>query len=180
MSVGEATVRTLLGAVTDGSGRLALFLKPPSSLTGDGARILAPEGCRVEVVPCIAVSFGGGMVHVAADITVPDLLPTLYRPPVRAKGRDGFLPMGAGQCALSDLSSPLPWTVSVDAAEVAQGASRGVREMHARILEEAASFMSLGDGDLILVALGPGVEAPPGRSVSVAVSGIGPVTFTVA
>jgi len=177
VSAGPQAGRTVVGAVFDAAGRPALFLKPPSALAGDGADISAPSGLVVEVVPCLAVSMGGS-VRAAADITLPELLPTLYRPPVRAKGRDGFLPVGGGGASRQDLGSPVRWVVAIGGAVVAGGDTGRVLEYHRRIVEEASSFMTLEDDDLVLVALGPGIPVERSRPVRVGVDGIGGVTFT--
>ncbi len=178
MSPGAQAARTVLGAVFDAAGRPALFLKPPSALAGDGDDIPVPAGLVVEVLPCLAVSMGG-TVRVAADITLPALLPTLYRPPVRAKGRDGFLPVGGGGVSVKGLGSPVQWAVTVNGTEVAGGDSEGIIEHHRRIVEEATSFMTLKDDDLVLVALGPGAAVERGQPVRVDVGGIGGVSFTL-
>lgn len=178
MSEGTIAVRTVLGAVTDAEGKLALFLKPPSSIAADRESVRAPRGLAVQVVPCLAVAVGSGRVRPAADITLPELLPTLYRPPVRAKAGDGFLPLGDEGGRLGDMPATIAWEVRGEGRLLAGGASEDAHRLHGRILSEA-SFMTLAEADLILLALGPGVGIARGAPVTLAVAGAGSVSFRV-
>lgn len=160
-------------------------MKPPTTVTADGAIIPVEREWTLTVVPSLAffVATQGhdGEFAVAADVTLPDLLPDHYRPPIRAKGRDGFLPIGASRIGQRRLPGGHPeWRVVCEGEVTGRGTSPDILSLLASLWGEASSFMTLGTGDVFLLPLGQAVPVPADRSVTISVDGIGEVTFTLA
>jgi 2-keto-4-pentenoate hydratase/2-oxohepta-3-ene-1,7-dioic acid hydratase in catechol pathway len=85
------------------------FLKPPSSLAGDGADLVRPQGCRQMIFEGeLAVIMGRRARHVTPDTALNhvagyaaandagmlDLRDVDHGSNLRAKGQDGFTPVG--------------------------------------------------------------------------------------
>lgn len=171
-----------------------IFLKPPSSLIGDGdAIVLPPDSERVEYEGEIALVIGRRARHVSEseamacvagfaplnDVTARDLQ-KLDGQWTRAKGFDSFCPVG-----------PIVPADGIDwrALEVVCRVNGEVRQ-HGRVSEMAfappalvawiSGVMTLEPGDLIATGTPEGVgPLAPGDSVEVEVPGLARVTNPV-
>jgi 2-keto-4-pentenoate hydratase/2-oxohepta-3-ene-1,7-dioic acid hydratase in catechol pathway len=172
--------------------RPLLFLKPPSSVIGDGAAIqLPPESARVEHEAEIGVMIGARLRRVTArdavggiagyvavnDVTARDLqrLDVQF---TRAKGFDTFCPVGApGTCG--------DWR----SLEVI-GRVNGVVRQHGRavdmlfgipdVLSYISAIMTLEPGDIVATGTPAGVgPLRPGDIVEIEIPGVSRVSNPV-
>ncbi|HEX8244585.1 MAG TPA: fumarylacetoacetate hydrolase family protein, partial [Longimicrobium sp.] len=174
--------------------RPLLFLKPPSSLVGDGdAIVLPPESERVEHEGEVAVVIGRRARHVPApeawdfvagiaplnDVTARDLQKTDGQW-TRAKGFDTFCALGA--------TAPLDG-LDRDGLEVVCRVNGEVRQ-HGRVGEMAfgipqliayiSGVMTLEPGDVVATGTPSGVSAlAEGDVVEVEIPGVGRISNPV-
>ena len=153
--------------------RPVLYIKPHNCIAGDGCKIpLPPDLEQVEiaatlglligrdagrVAPQAALDYVAG-ICLALDIAEPD--GSYYRPPVRQRCRDNFLPLGT----LADfdpnlLDSDIKTFVN-DAAVHVWSPRRLLRDA-ASLIADISAFMTLSAGDLLL--LGIPYDAPRAR-----------------
>jgi len=153
----------------------ALFLKPPSSLIGHGAPVIYPPGVEylhyeVELAVIIGIRcrrvlaehaqqvIGG--YTIANDITARDFVGNFYRPPVRAKGFDGFGPVGP--CLVTPDEIPDVTNLELRAYVNGELRQRGnTSEMIRQIPELIAfitDFMTLEPGDMIWTGTPRGIS----------------------
>lgn len=153
----------------------ALFLKPPSSLLGHGTPVVYPPGVEylhyeVELAVvigrrCRRVQAGEaheviGGYTIANDITARDFVGNFYRPPVRAKGYDGFGPVGP--CLVTP--DEIPDVENLELRAYVNGELRqqgNTSEMVRKIPELIAfvsDFMTLEPGDMIWTGTPRGIS----------------------
>lgn len=148
-----------------------VYIKPRNCFRFDGAAVqLSPDVGDVVVSATIGVEFARdcgrgddpiaaiGAARLALDLSEPEA--NYYRPAIRQRCRDGFLPLGAAG----------PWRGEPENLEIetrVNGAvahrwslSRLVRPLDA-LVRDLASFMTLQAGDLLLVGLAG--DAPRAR-----------------
>lgn len=170
-----------------------LYLKPRNTWAREGAAVAvpaAPGEVRVDATiglvmarSATRVSEDRAMDHVAGWILACDLtLPheNYYRPAIRQRCRDGFLPLGAlVRGAQFDLAAA-ELTVSINGRPVWTRSFAGLVRSPARLLADVTEFMTLSPGDVLL--LGPGEGAPlarPGDRVCIEVPGLGRLTHSL-
>jgi 5-oxopent-3-ene-1,2,5-tricarboxylate decarboxylase / 2-hydroxyhepta-2,4-diene-1,7-dioate isomerase len=167
------------------------FMKPPSSLSGHGAAVVRPAGCRflnyegeVAVVigrRCRGVSVAQALDYVAGytvanDWGVHDFRHADRGSMLRVKGQDGFCPLGP---ALVDAADVDPEDLTLRTfvnGELAQEGHTGTDLMFsfAYQIADLARLITLEPGDVLLTGT-PAHSRPvaPGDVVAVEIDGIG-------
>jgi 2-keto-4-pentenoate hydratase/2-oxohepta-3-ene-1,7-dioic acid hydratase in catechol pathway len=170
------------------------FLKPPSSLIGSGGTVvLPPESERVDyegelgivigkrarrVDEADALSYVAGYV-VACDVTARDLQ-NKDGQWSRAKGFDTFCPLSE-RIVKVDNPDNLMLTTTVNGVVRQSSNTCDMVFGAAKIVSHVSQAMTLFPGDLILTGTPSGVgPLQPGDQVTVTISEIGSLTFSVA
>ena len=168
---------------------LALFFKPPSALIGHGVPVVYPAGveylhyeaelavvigrrCR-RVRPQAARDVIKGYT-VANDVTVRDFIRNFYRPPVKAKGWDTFLPLGPA--LVDDVPEPgdLVLRAYVNGELRQEGTTRHLVYPIEELVAFVSEFMTLEEDDVILTGTPKGIShVYPGDVMRVEVEGVG-------
>jgi 5-oxopent-3-ene-1,2,5-tricarboxylate decarboxylase/2-hydroxyhepta-2,4-diene-1,7-dioate isomerase len=163
-----------------------LYIKPANTWTAAGEPIVLPDD-----VPEVEVGAALGMVmkspgEVAGYVLMCDLsVPhdSFFRPPVKAKCRDGFLGVGA---------TLLPASAGVDLATLVldvrlNGNTRQTVRLAdlvrpaAQLLADVSAFMTLGPGDVLL--LGCDAGRPRARAfdrIEISAPGLGTLSHILA
>lgn len=148
-----------------------VYIKPRTCWSWGGAPVFVPADLpQVEAAATVALLFDSGADPVAAALAIDVSEPAenYYRPAVKQRSRDGFLPMGC--FGTFDIEKLLAGSIvsSINAVEVHRWSlDRLVRDIPT-LIADLRDFMTLGDGDVLLVGL-PG-DAPlvePGQSLRV-------------
>lgn len=170
-----------------------LFLKPPTSLIGDGEAILIPEGIGTvhhEVELALVIGTGGRDVpeeqalshvsHLAVfnDVTARDVQTAARKaglPWALAKGMDTFAPMSGPipSDRVPDLRS-LDLELRVNGELRQKGNTAQMIFPPERLISYISRFMTLEEGDIIATGTPSGVgPLRPGDIVEAAVAGVG-------
>ena len=168
-----------------------LYIKPPNTYAADGAQVAVPSGVEaLETSATLAVVIGKtacrvsefrALDHVAGyaaaiDVCIPHS--NLHRPAIRQRCRDGFLPIG--QIAPCPDPNALTITVRVNGRETSRFSTSNLVRPVARLIAEVTDFMTLFEGDVLLVGLPPnGPQAKVGDRVEADISGVGTVSCTL-
>lgn len=168
----------------------ALYVKPRNTFGLDGRPVEVPAGLdAVEANGSVAVVIGrqatrvreaDALDHVAAYVPVLDVCEphdSYYRPAVRQRCRDGFLPIGR-PLAAAEAGSPEAFRIAVrvNGAEAAAWSTADLARPVARLIADVTDFMTLSAGDLLIVGLDPApARAGPGDRVEVRVDGFAPL-----
>jgi len=163
-----------------------IFLKPPSSLIGNGESIVLPEqservehegeigvviGRRLERVTKEEARKGVSQIVAANDVTARDLQRKDSQW-TRAKGFDTFCPLGEPGDAPDDLSS-LTVVTRVNGAERQRGKGSDMVFSIPELLAYVSHIMTLEPGDVVLTGTPAGVgKLSPGDEVEVEVIGV--------
>ena len=163
-----------------------IFLKPPSSLIGNGESIALPgQSERVEFEGEIGVVIGQRLERVskeeatkaiskivaANDVTARDLQRKDSQW-TRAKGFDTFCPLGEPGAVPSDLSS-LTVVTRVNGVERQRGKGSDMVFSIPDLLAYVSHIMTLEPGDVVLTGTPAGVgKLSPGDEVEVEVVGV--------
>ena len=163
-----------------------IFLKPPSSLIGDGQPIhLTPMSKQVEFEGEIGVVVGTRLTHadehaareavqaIAAvnDVTARDLQKSDSQW-TRAKGFDTFCPVGVPQSPPKDLAA-LEVVTRVNGVERQRGRASQMAFSIPFLLAYISKIMTLEPGDLVCTGTPAGVGTlQPGDEVEVEVLGV--------
>jgi 5-oxopent-3-ene-1,2,5-tricarboxylate decarboxylase/2-hydroxyhepta-2,4-diene-1,7-dioate isomerase len=166
-----------------------LYIKPRHCLAGHGAAVEVPadaqalevgaqlgivigrEACRVREAEALAHVAG---YTVCSDLSVPH--GSYYRPSLRFKARDGFLPLGPWVLAARHLPQPdaLEVVVQIDGREAQRYASAGMQRGVAKLIADVSEFMTLSPGDLLMLGAGPAAPlARAGQTVRITIEPIG-------
>jgi 5-oxopent-3-ene-1,2,5-tricarboxylate decarboxylase/2-hydroxyhepta-2,4-diene-1,7-dioate isomerase len=166
-----------------------LYIKPRPCLAGHGAAVEVPadaealevgaqlgivigrEACRVAESEALAFVAG---YTICSDLSVPH--PSYYRPSLRYKARDGFLPLGPWVLAARHVTNPdaLEVVVQIDGTEAQRYATAGMQRGVARLIAEVTAFMTLSPGDLLMLGAGPAApRARAGQTVQIHIAPIG-------
>lgn len=172
-----------------------LYIKPRNTLNRDGGRVCVPAGVRaLEVNATLAVLIGGtatrvpatrALHHVAGYTVAIDVCEphdSYYRPAIRQRCRDGFLPIGPRVVPAAAITDPdaLEITVSVNGAPAARWSTTDLVRPLASLIADITAFMTLTEGDLLLVGLDPNpARAGAGDRVTARIDGIGDLTVTL-
>lgn len=166
------------------------FLKPPSSLSEDGAPIVRPAGCELLCYEGeIAIVLGArarrlsvaeaerciGWVTAANDLGVYDLRWADRGSNVLSKGQDGFTPIGPRVVPASELRlDDLTLRTYVNGEVVQEGHTSELLFPFALLVADLSRLITLEPGDVVLTGT-PANSRPldPGDVVEVEVEGIG-------
>ncbi len=169
-----------------------LYIKPAGTRVPGGSMVSLPEGAAaVEVGATVGLVMGQAAarlsvetaleavagVVLAADLSLPHA--SYYRPAVREKCFDGALPLGPVQ-PLSDLAS-LSLTTRIDGVVVEERSLADLLRDPARLLADVTGFMTLAEGDVLLVGvryMAP--QAVAGSRVSIDAGALGTLEFSIA
>jgi 2-keto-4-pentenoate hydratase/2-oxohepta-3-ene-1,7-dioic acid hydratase in catechol pathway len=170
-----------------------LFLKPPSSIIGDGEPILLPAQSRqVEFEGEIGVVVGTGLYRASADeaarsigaivaandVTARDLQRSDGQW-TRAKGFDSFCPVGTPDPSVPALDG-LTIVTRVNGAERQRAGSAQMVFSIPTLLAYISGVMSLEPGDLVLTGTPAGVGSlQEGDTVEVEIEGVSRVSNPV-
>jgi len=170
----------------------ALYIKPANTRVACGAAVRLPAGAKtVEVAATIGLVMGraagrltaekaldavAGIV-LAADLSLPHA--SYYRPAIREKCFDGSLPLSSVK-PLVDLSS-LVLTTEIDGKVVESRSLAGLIRKPAQLLADVTEFMSLRQGDVLLVGVSyQAPQAAAGSKITLSAEGVGSLSFTIA
>jgi 5-oxopent-3-ene-1,2,5-tricarboxylate decarboxylase/2-hydroxyhepta-2,4-diene-1,7-dioate isomerase len=173
------------------------FLKPPSSLSGDGAEVARPRGCRflnyegeIALVigrRCAGVSREDALDYVAGytvanDFGVHDFRHIDRGSMLRVKGQDGFCPLGPAFVDAADVDpAALVVRTYVNGEQVQEGdtASDLLFGFDYQVAD-VSRLITLEPGDVLLTGT-PANSRPvePGDVVEVEVEGIGRLRNTI-
>jgi 2-keto-4-pentenoate hydratase/2-oxohepta-3-ene-1,7-dioic acid hydratase in catechol pathway len=170
-----------------------IFLKPPSSLIGDGdAIVLPPQSQQVEHEGEIGVVIGARLRQASEsearqavrgivalnDVTARDLQKRDSQW-TRAKGFDSFCPVGAEGTGVSDFAS-LTVVTRVNGVERQRGSGSEMVFSIPALLAYISHIMTLEPGDLVATGTPAGVgKLVAGDSVEVEVVGVSRVSNRV-
>jgi 5-oxopent-3-ene-1,2,5-tricarboxylate decarboxylase/2-hydroxyhepta-2,4-diene-1,7-dioate isomerase len=166
-----------------------LYIKPRNTFAGHGDAVVVPTGvdeleigatlgivigreaCRVSEAEALACVAG---YTVCNDLSVPHA--SYYRPSLRFKCGDGFLPLGPWVVAARHVAAPdaLAVRVHLDGRLVQQTSTAGMQRPVARLIAEVSAFMTLAAGDLLMLGVAAGApRASAGQRVRIDIDGIG-------
>jgi 5-oxopent-3-ene-1,2,5-tricarboxylate decarboxylase/2-hydroxyhepta-2,4-diene-1,7-dioate isomerase len=166
-----------------------LYIKPPNTFAPHRAMVVVPAGVEaLEVNATLAVVMGRTVARigeakaleavlgytVAIDVCIPHA--SLYRPAIRQRCRDGFLPIGPWVTERAAVANPdaLEIAVAVNGAEKSRFSTADLVRPVARLIADIADFSTLFAGDVILVGLHPdGARAKAGDTVTAEIAGVG-------
>ena len=166
-----------------------LYIKPRNTFAGAGDPVVVPAGVdELEIGATLGIVFGRDACRVAEadalgcvagytvcnDLSVPH--DSFYRPSLRFKCRDGFLPIGPWVVAAPRVPDPdaLAVQISVDGRVVQRTSTAGMQRPVARLIAELSAFMTLAAGDVLMLGVAAGApRARAGQRVRVQIDGIG-------
>ena len=166
-----------------------LYLKPPNTWIGHGKPIPLPEGVEaVEIGAALGIVIGRTACRVTAaealdyvrgytivnDVTLPH--PSVFRPPIRQRCRDGFCPIGPWVIDKAVVPAPdrLAIRVFIDGALRAENTTANLVRPVAQLIADVTDFMTLSPGDVLHV--GTPEQAPlarAGERVGIEIEGVG-------
>lgn len=168
----------------------ALFFKADNTLTGHGSPVVYPEGVdymhyEVELAVVIGRTCRRARAAdayelirgytIANDVTIRDFVGNFYRPPVRAKGWDTFLPLGP-YLVEGEIADPgsLGLRAYVNGELRQEGNTRDLIWSIPDLVEFITSFMTLSPGDVILTGTPRGISHVfPGDVMRLEIDGLG-------
>lgn len=170
----------------------ALYIKPANTRAACGATVDLPQGAKtVEVAATIGLVMGraagrltaenaldavAGIV-LAADLSLPHA--SYYRPAIREKCFDASLPLSSVK-PLVDLSN-LVLRTEIDGQLVESRSLAGLIRQPAQLLADVTEFMSLRQGDVLLVGISyMAPQAAAGSQIKISAEGVGSLSFTIA
>jgi len=165
-----------------------LYVKTANTWSANGAAVTLPPrvpqvevGASVALVvgpPSFASPTGPARPSVAGYVLVADLcVPhgSFFRPPVKFKCLDGFLPLGPHSVAAEQAGDPAQWGLELRINGVVRQTahfSELVRDA-ATLLAEVGAFMALCEGDLLLLGCDVGRPlAAAGDEIDIRVPGL--------
>jgi 5-oxopent-3-ene-1,2,5-tricarboxylate decarboxylase/2-hydroxyhepta-2,4-diene-1,7-dioate isomerase len=169
-----------------------LYIKPANTRVGCGATVALPPAAKTlevgatlglvighaaaRLTPATALAAVCGVV-LAADLSLPHA--SYYRPAIREKCFDGSLPIGS-VIPLGDLSQ-LVLTTEIDGQIVDQRSLADLIRDPAQLLVEVTDFMTLAQGDVLLVGVRyQAPQAGAGSCVRISAEGLGSLQFSIA
>jgi len=172
-----------------------LYIKTANTLNRHGGRVVVPAGIdALEVNATLAVVIGRtasrtpepqALDHVlgytiALDVCEPHA--SYYRPAIRQRCRDGFLPIGPWLLPPGDFTSPdaAEIVVEVNGVERSRWSTSDLVRSVSRLIADISDFMTLHEGDALLVGLAPRpATARVGDRVAARVEGLGRLDVTL-
>lgn len=170
----------------------ALYIKPANTRAACGVVVNLPGDAKtVEVAATIGLVMGraagrltaenaldavAGIV-LAADLSLPHA--SYYRPAIREKCFDGSLPLSSVK-PLVDLGQ-LVLNTEIDGKVVESRSLAGLIRQPAQLLADVTEFMSLRQGDVLLVGVSyQAPQAAAGSKITLSADGVGSLSFTIA
>ena len=171
-----------------------LYIKPPNTYLPGGGEVFVPAGeDALEANATLAVVIGrtaarvsqaDALSHVlgyavAIDVCVPHT--SLHRPAIRQRCRDGFLPIGTvmPKATVGD-PDRLAVKVAVNGREMSLFSTADLVRPVSRLIADVTEFMTLFEGDVLLVGLAPdGPRARAGDRVEAEIDGVGSVSCSL-
>ena len=168
-----------------------LLFKPNSTLLGHLGNIIYPMGAtymhyEAELVVVIGrecrrvkASAANKCIKgytIGNDVTVRDFITNTFRPPIKAKGFDTFLPLGPCVVTLDELNdvSNLNLTTKVNGELRQQGNTKNLMHSVPELIEYISDFMTLEEDDLIMTGTPKGISPiKPGDEVEISIDNIG-------
>lgn len=168
-----------------------LLFKPNNTLLGHLGGIIYPRGAtymhyEAELVvvmqrQCRRVKSSDALkcvkgFTVGNDVTVRDYITNTFRPPIKAKGFDTFLPLGPCVVTTDELSdaSNLNLATTVNGEVRQRGNTRNLMHSIPELIEYITDFMTLEEDDLIMTGTPKGISPiGPGDSVEISIDQIG-------
>lgn len=163
-----------------------LYVKPANTFNTDGSAIEIPGAqTQLEVHGTVAVLIGrqatrvseaDALAHVAAYVPVMDVCEphdVYFRPAVRQRCRDGFLPIGQ-PVAADGAGSPdtLEVSIAVNGVKASSWSTAQLVRPVAQLIADVTDFMTLSAGDLLIVGVGAApVHVTAGQRVEVSLPG---------
>lgn len=172
-----------------------LYIKPPNTYRPHDGDVPVPASAPIlETNATLAVVIGrtasrvpaaSALDHVlgytvAIDVCIPHA--NLHRPAIRQRCRDGFLPIGPWITARADVADPdaLEVTVRVNGEDRSRFSTADLVRPVARLIADVTDFMTLHQGDVLLVGLPPdGPQARAGDRVEAEILGVGLLSCTL-
>ena len=166
-----------------------LYIKPRNTRAGHGDAIVVPQGvdelemgaslgivigrtaCRVAEADALSVVAG---YTVCNDVSVPHA--SYYRPSLRFKCRDSFMPIGPWIVGARHVADPdaLHITVKIDGEIAQRSGTAGMVRATARLIADVTEFMTLAPGDVLMLGVVAGApRARAGQRVSISIDGVG-------
>ncbi len=116
------------------------------------------------------------------DVTVRDFITNTFRPPIKAKSFDTFLPLGPCVVTLDELNniSNLNLTTKVNGELRQQGNTKNLMHSVPELIQYISDFMTLEEDDLIMTGTPKGISPiKPGDEVEISIDNIGTLKNTV-
>jgi 5-oxopent-3-ene-1,2,5-tricarboxylate decarboxylase / 2-hydroxyhepta-2,4-diene-1,7-dioate isomerase len=172
-----------------------LYIKPRNTFNRHGGSVVVPHGvtelemgatlgivigrtaCRVAEADAISVIAG---YTVCNDVSVPH--ESYYRPSLRFKCRDGFMPIGPIIVSAQQVPHPdaLGIMVSIDGRVAYRGGTSGMQRPVATLIAAVTEFMTLSPGDVLMLGVPAGApRARAGQRVSITIDGVGALENTL-
>ena len=168
----------------------ALFFKPATSMIGHRGMIVYPTGAKymhyenelaaVIGTRCRRVSASEALdvvegYTIANDVTVRDFVTNTFRPPVKAKGWDTFLPIGPYLVSRNEVDiSRLEQRTFVNGELRQRGNTADQITKLPELIAYLTEFMTLEPGDLLLMGTPVGISPiHPGDAVRLEIDGLG-------
>ncbi len=168
-----------------------LYIKPANTRVACGSAVELPAGAdSVEVAATIGLVMGRAAgrlaagnaldavagVVLAADLSLPHA--SYYRPAIREKCFDGALPVSSVK-PLADLAD-LVLTTEIDGEVVDSRSLNDLVRSPARLLADVSEWMTLAQGDVLLVGIRyQAPQAKAGSVVCIGAEGLGSLQFTI-
>ena len=171
-----------------------LYVKPRNTFAADGAQVAVPaDPGEVRIDATIGLVIGSAATRVtaanalhhvaglvvASDVTLPH--ENYYRPAIRQRDRDGFLPLSAVlQADASFDLSQATLHIAINGQPAYERSFATLVRSAKQLMADVSEFMTLSAGDVLL--LGPGEGSPiarPGDQVTITVPGLGTLRHSV-
>ena len=169
----------------------ALFPKLRNALTGHLGNIVRPQGIEymhyeneLAVIigrPARRVKAKDALEYVkgytvANDLVVRDFVINHFRPPIKPKNFDTFLPLGPWWVDAEDISDPhdLKLTTHVNSELRQEGTTEDMLYKIPEIIEYVSEFMTLQENDILLTGTPKGIShVHPGDEIRCDIEGVG-------
>lgn len=161
-----------------------LYIKPRNTFAHSESVITLPND--VSAV-CVGTTLGalfsyrsGAPVSAALAVDLFEAHNSYYRPAIRQRCRDGFLPLGRFE-AWSDAFGDLEIVTRIDGVEAHRWSLARLDRAPRALIAELQAFMTLADGDLLLLGLaGDAPLAHAGQRIEVSANGFAPIRIELA
>jgi 5-oxopent-3-ene-1,2,5-tricarboxylate decarboxylase / 2-hydroxyhepta-2,4-diene-1,7-dioate isomerase len=174
-----------------------LLFKPNNTLLGHLGNIIYPKGAtymhyEAELVvvigrECRRVKASKANDYIKGytignDVTVRDFITNTFRPPIKAKGFDTFLPLGPSIVTPDEVDdvSNLNLKTKVNGELRQEGNTKNLMHSVPELLEYISDFMTLEEDDLIMTGTPKGISPiKPGDKIEISIDNIGTLKNTV-